>query len=146
MRYKILLSSIALASLASCSSTPEVNPKAESYRISTTRNAPDEIYYRIRTARPPEVTPGPSAIVAPRIEPIFELALENDSLCVGALALAHASRYESYCASGVGARKITLHRLGTVDELAEAIAKEGQIKVVVDHENREIRFLANQGS
>jgi hypothetical protein len=52
------------------------------------------------------------------------------------------ARYSSYVAPSIAKNKISIENIGTLDELARIIEREGKVKVVVDHENREVRLLS----
>jgi hypothetical protein len=52
------------------------------------------------------------------------------------------ARYSSYTAPSIAKNKISVKNLGTIDELARIIEGTAKVKVVVDHVNREVRFLA----
>jgi hypothetical protein len=52
------------------------------------------------------------------------------------------ARYSSYTTPSLATRKVSFKNLGTIDELARIIEREGKVKVVVDHENREVRLLS----
>jgi hypothetical protein len=38
---------------------------------------------------------------------------------------------------------LTLSRLGTIDELGSEVEKAAQIRVIIDHAGRQVKFLAN---
>ncbi|MCB0360243.1 MAG: hypothetical protein KDD44_11425, partial [Bdellovibrionales bacterium] len=79
-----------------------------------------------------------------KLDPILHLEMQNARLEEIANSLADSVHYRSYVASGIADRLVSIKLLGTVDELALEIERRQQIKVVVDHENREIRFLADK--
>jgi hypothetical protein len=70
------------------------------------------------------------------------LSLKNATLEETARVLAATARYSSYTAPSIAKNKISVTNLGTIDELARIIESKARVQVVVDHENREVRFLA----
>jgi hypothetical protein len=73
---------------------------------------------------------------------VFQLSLKNTTLEETARVLAATARYSSYTAPSIAKEKISVTNLGTIDELARIIESKARVQVVVDHENREVRFLA----
>lgn len=110
--------------------------------------APDRVYARTRWVHPPEVLPsrnGSSTDFSdpsqPTLRPIYELTLEDTSLEQTCKVLATMARYSSYTSPSLRDQKISVKNLGTIDELARIIEDRAGIKVMVDHENKEVRFL-----
>ena len=105
---------------------------------------PDPVYNRLTKVYLPEVLPTKAEITTerPLVLPIIHLSLKEDSLDQAAKLLAQSARYNAYCSSSIASKKISLEVLGTIDELADEIAKTAAVKTVVDHINREVRFLA----
>jgi hypothetical protein len=56
--------------------------------------------------------------------------------------LAATARYSSFTSPSIAADKISVKNIGTIDELARIIESKARVQVVVDHENRDVRFLA----
>jgi hypothetical protein len=111
---------------------------------------PEPVYARTRWVRSPEVLPqrdkgtqgGDNLREAPSLRPVFQLSLKNTTLEETARVLAATARYSSYTAPSIAKDKISVRNLGTIDELARIIESKARVQVVVDHENREVRFLA----
>jgi hypothetical protein len=137
----------SLVGAVGCSSSPKA-PKQRSVRhdwfYPTRQHAPEEIYSRLREVRPPEPVPEPprDANRAPRLMPVMQFSVDQKSLVEVAQLLADSYRYGFYCSPIVADRKITLRAIGTLDELSAQVAELGQVKVTVDHENRELRILS----
>jgi hypothetical protein len=74
--------------------------------------------------------------------PVMQFSVDQKSLVEVAQLLADSYRYGFYCSPIVADRKITLRAIGTLDELSAQVAELGQVKVTVDHENRELRILS----
>lgn len=129
---------------------PEKRLTKSVYKVVSTQKPLAPIYNRTRWAHLPSVMPASavnsSPSKAPRIFPVIELVLENDSLETAATIIAGTARYSSYCSSHIADDTITLTALGTIDELADRVAQEAGITVSVDHENREVRFVANSST
>jgi hypothetical protein len=130
-----------------CSSSPPP-PKKRVVRhdwfYPTRQHAPEEIYSRVREVRPPEPVPEPPHGInrAPRLMPVMQFNVNQKSLVEVAQLLADSYRYGYYCSPTVADRQISLRAIGTLDELAAQVAEIGQVKVTVDHENRELRILS----
>jgi len=108
----------------------------------------DPVYARTRWVQPPEVLPArntedtdSSYDRAPTLRPVYQLAMKNASLEQTCKVLASMARYSSYTSPSLAGQKYSFENLGTIDELARIIEQKAQIKVVVDHENKEVRFL-----
>jgi hypothetical protein len=78
----------------------------------------------------------------PNLRPVFELSLNNVSLEETARVLAATARYSSFTDPSIAKDRISINNLGTIDELARIIEGKASIAVEVDHERREVRFLA----
>jgi hypothetical protein len=75
------------------------------------------------------------------IQQIVKLDIKDRPLSEVVLILAATARYRSYCSSKVAKRRLTISSLGTLSELAMQIEDAANITVVVDHANKEVRFL-----
>jgi hypothetical protein len=108
---------------------------------------PEPVYSRTRWVHPPEILPArdsgdtESSYDSPSLRPVYELSLKNASLDQTCKVLASMARYSSYTSPSLAQEKFSFQNLGTIDELARIIEEKAQIKVVVDHENKEVRFL-----
>jgi hypothetical protein len=105
---------------------------------------PQPVYNRLRWVYAPEVLPAretSSESSAPTIMPVFHLDLKNATLEEAARTLAATTRFSSYCSSTIADRKISINRLGTVDELAGEIAGAAGITVQIDRQSQTVRFL-----
>ncbi|MFN4895356.1 MAG: hypothetical protein ACK5GN_05730 [Pseudomonadota bacterium] len=126
-------------------------PKNEGLFMPSVRTVgPEPVYARTRWVRAPQVLPERDNPVAsegalrdsPSLRPVFQLSLKNTTLEETARVLAATARYSSYTAPSIAKEKISVTNLGTIDELARIIESKARVQVVVDHENREVRFLA----
>lgn len=140
--------------ISACSSTTSSVPKetTELHMPLLKTLAPPPTYSRTRWVRPPDLLPQrdlPGREIyklegTPSLRPIFSLSLHKTPLEETARILAATARYSSYTAPSIAAKKISLQSIGTIDELGEKVAEIAGIHVVVDHEHKEVRFLAVQ--
>lgn len=149
----IALLGLTLLSTAGCGGPKEYEPYSTSQRTifmpSVRTVGPEPVYARTRWVRPPDILPhrdtagGADSQVreTPSLRTVFELSLQNTSLEETARILAATARYSSYTAPSIASEKISIKNLGTIDELARIIESKAQVQVVVDHENKEVRFL-----
>lgn len=133
--------------VTSCSSGSDVVLKKEVRRdwfYPTRKQAPEEVYNRLRDVRPPEPVPeAPRSVEkAPRLFPVVQLNIKNGTLSEVARILAQSYRYGHYCSPLVAQQRMSVRAIGTLDELADQVAHTGMVRVSVDHENREVRILS----
>jgi len=79
---------------------------------------------------------------SPSLRTVFQLSLKDATLEETARVLAATARYSSYTAPSIAEQKTSIRNIGTIDELGRIIENKAQVQVVVDHENKEVRFLA----
>lgn len=107
---------------------------------------PPPVYNRLDIALLP--APLPTRSVSPRVEkrilPVMQFEVDEVTLEEAALILASSSRYESYTASEVADKRLSLRMLGTIEEIAHRIGSSLGIHAAVDHQQRQIQFLARQ--
>lgn len=145
---KTFAAALAVTALASCGPTiPQWKPYKEQafYGVAVRQLPPQPVYNRLRLVYLPEPLPGKDLQVASynKILPVFEFEIGDGTIEEASRVLAETARYTSYCSSVIADRKFSFVGLGTIDELAAAISQKAAINVVVDHVNREVRFLAN---
>jgi hypothetical protein len=135
-----------LVSLGACASSKTFDPNKDRkhYGVSVRQLPPQPVYNRLRLVYLPD--PSPSShdyqTSSLSIKPTFEYEMNDATLEQAARVLADMNRYSSYTSSIIANNKITLATVGTIDEIAGQLAKEADIKIVVDHDNKEVRFLA----
>ena len=121
----------------------EPTDKKKVYGASHQQLAPQPVYNRLRNVELPDVMPPATAEMrGQKYMPVVHLELKTARLEEVASALASLGRYRSYCAGTIANRRVSVNALGTLEELAAEIAAQEKIEVVVDHEAREVRFLA----
>lgn len=133
---------------AGCSSSkPPLDPYKERkfFGVAMRQLPPEPVYNRLRLAHLPSPLPVKFREIRSDsvIMPVFHYQVKQATLEEAARVLANTSRYTSYCSSVIADRKMDIETLGTIDEIGEFIGKKAGIKVVVDHANKEVRFLAN---
>ena len=141
--------------LVGCAGVKEYEPNEKTKRtlfMPVVRSAaPEPVYARTRWVHPPDNLPTrdrpgaveePALEASPRLRSVFHLSLKNSSLEETARVLAATSRYSCYTAPSIAAEKISVDNLGTIVELARIIESKAHIQVVIDHQNKEVRFLA----
>lgn len=140
-----MLGTLLIMVLSGCSSTPSptVSKEPQVYKIQTRKIAPDPVYNRVIWAHLPDSMPSLSMprSASAQIAPIITFDVSNVKLEDAARTLAATMQYASYCSSVIADQRLTLRRLGSIDELAEAISQQARISVSVDHEGRVLRFL-----
>ena len=144
---KMLLITGAFALLSACGPTAkkwEQEKQIHVYGVAFRQLPPEPVYNRLRWVHLPEILPSRELPEAdsPQIYPVFHLQLKNGNLEETAIILAATARYSSYCASSIARQKVNINLLGTIDELGSEIARRSGIHVVVDHVNKQVRFLA----
>ena len=155
IRFSKLIVGLFVCGVSVGCSTSDVKPydaqgtKGRTLFLPSYRSAaPEPVYARTRWVQPPEVLPSrevedtdSSYGQAPPLRPVYELSMKNATLEQTCKILASMARYSSYTSPSLATQKYSFKNLGTLDELARIIEEKAQIKVVVDHENKEVRFL-----
>ncbi|NBW40039.1 hypothetical protein EBR25_03440 [bacterium] len=144
---RVLLSfTIICLMLSGCSSTLELSPAKRAYQVAEQQLPQEPTYNRLRwvhlpTSQPARSLHRASDEVRPKLLPVVHFSIKEKSLCEAATILAGLYRFSSYCSSQLREEMITLEALGNIYELAENIAADHDVKIVIDRENREIRFF-----
>jgi len=134
--------------LVGCATTsgPEWQPPKQirTFSVAMRQLPPEPVYSRLRIVRPPEVIPNAPRVdtQAPAVVPVLHLEVKDMKLDEVARVLASAAQYSSYCSSLVAQQTLSLNRLGTLDELGAEVEKAAQIRVIIDHAGRQVKFLA----
>jgi len=146
--FKLVVVLLVASNITACSTHEkefEPNKDRKFFGVAVRQLAPEPVYNRLRLVYLPEPMPSrniQSASYA-RIAPVFQFEMKGASLEQVARVLASLARYTSYTSSVIADKKITVVAVGTIDELAQVVSEKAGINVMVDHENREVRFLAN---
>lgn len=134
----------SLLAIVGCSAKVSPDSERKVFGVSVRKWEPQPVYKRTRLVHLPAPIPVAQNLKssAPLMLPVIHFELTDSTLEEAAKLLGGTARYASYCASSIADQRITLTALGTVDELARKIGKIAKIQTVVDHHNREVRFLA----
>lgn len=153
----ILALAMSLLATSGCGGPKPYQPYSNTQRTmflpSVRTVGPDPVYARTRWVRPPEVLPQRDIAGvtdqelkdSPSLRTVFELSIKNATLEETARILAATARYSSYTAPSIALEKISVKNLGTIDELGRIIEGKAPVHVVIDHENKEVRFLPASG-
>lgn len=113
------------------------------YRVAQHQLPPEDVYARMRYGLIP--SPLPSRTLektkAPALIPVTHFDFKKGTLEEAAALLAKSMKYRSYCGSAVANKPFSLSYVGTIDEIAQEIERKAKIRVVIDHELREVRFF-----
>lgn len=154
-RSSLALALLVTFSFCACATGPKpYDPNSSQNRtlfMPVYRTAGAEpVYARTRWVHPPEVLPERESAASstrssyensPTIKPVYRLSMKKATLEETAKILASMARYSSYTSPSLAKQTFSVESLGTLDELARIIGDKAGIKVVVDHENKEVRFL-----
>lgn len=149
IRNSYIFSSLLLVPLifSGCSSREgpqwDTKKRPRTYKMATRQLPPQPVYGATRWVRPPEMTPDRriESSKADLVVPILDFSVKDAPLSEAILVLGATARYRTYCSSIIADKKLTLTTIGTITEIATAIEKSADIKVALDHQNKEIRFL-----
>ena len=150
--YKNIFFLALLINISACGNTQikPFNPNSERkyFGVAVRKLPPEPVYNRLMTAYLPEPLPNRDfkKVSFTRLNPVFQFEMKDATIEETARVLANIARYTSYCSSVIASRKINLTTVGTIDEIGQYIGEKAGIKVVVDHANHEVRFLANGAS
>lgn len=141
---RVALAAAACALLGGCGPAMkewEPNRTPRAYLISYRQTAPQPTYNRLHWVHSPDLLPSKELPEASpeRVMPVFHLELKNTPVDEAALVIAGTSRYSAKCSSSDCRKKVSLNVLGTTDELAEELARKSGMRVIVDHEQGEVR-------
>lgn len=142
--FSVLILVLATLGLGACSTQrPPDRKQTRIDSIAFRQLPPSPTYNRLRWAALDELPPRQpiSKGSKPIISPIIQFEAKNKSLSDVALMIQAATRYGTFVASNVAKRSVSLHMLGTLDEIAEALEKQSGAKIVVDHVLQEVRIL-----
>lgn len=138
LRVAVGASLVLLASCGGRSSPPE-----KVYSIASQQLPADDVYGRMRYGLVPLPLPArdTASASAPALIPVTHFDFKKGTLEEASVLLGKTMNYRSYCASGVAHKRLSLSVVGTIDEIARAIERASNIRVVVDHELHEVRFF-----
>ncbi len=143
-RFNIVLAMTLLLLIgnAGCAGRKAPDKSRRTFGIAYRQLPPEPVYGRLRLAHLPDPLPTSQKPLsdAPRMLPVMHLELKNVSMRQAAEALAETARYSSYCDPELATRLVNFNSLGTIDELAQGLARANAVAVSVDHSIREVRI------
>jgi hypothetical protein len=153
---KVLITiAFAVMTLSGCSSSKPVPPKKEvskAFPVANRQLAPEPVYSRTRWVQLPEVLPASGAnalkpaksrqaLEKPMMFQVINFELDDGTLKEAAQMLAASSRYQAFCDPSFAEKKISINMLGTIHEIANKISEASGVDILIDHTNREVRFV-----
>lgn len=104
---------------------------------------PEPVYRMARWVEPPEVLPSKQAPASSMqmLNPIIEVDVKRVPLRELGKIISSLNGYSVYTASNIAERRVSVRKLGTIDEIVEDVSVSLGIKAVVDHQNRSITFI-----
>ena len=144
-----IMGALVLACVASgCSTRPPAPDNKEvqpSYRVAEQRYAPEGEYSRQGWVVPPYPIPGSEVARGRRFSQTHTISLSNVRVDEASRRVAGLFGYRAFIASNAAEQRLSLVREhGDIEQLAEALAREAKIRVVIDHETREMRVFARR--
>jgi hypothetical protein len=146
---KLILSSIIIGVSNGCYAAHPVavEPERDVFMFSVRQLPLPPVYNQLKNVRPPGPIPvlASDSISSIHFEPQFTLHTKNISYEEITKRVARLVGFSSYCSSFIARKKTSMHASGSIDDIASEISKVTGAKMVVDHDNREIRFLMREG-
>ncbi len=152
VRLTLSVTTVAtFSALCGCSTNvvPLKNPERKTFTVSYRHTAPQPVYSRVRWVYLPDVVPMKDGFALSKsapIDPVVSLQLKNTSLPEAMMSLANIVRYRAECPSQLESVKVSLNAVGTIEELAQQIAKQAGEEIVVDHVSRVVRIQPSPGA
>ncbi len=143
---RIILASILVTTwLSACSDIKPYDPYGADRRYffhSVRQLPPEPVYNRLTYVRPPSPLPGESSpsASADTLRPRIQLEIANSTLERAAGALAGSIGYQAFVDPAIASVPYSCSMSGSLDVLASQMAGQTNSDVVVDNEQRQIRF------
>lgn len=140
----------AILALCSCSSSaPAKKTKPDRvFGVALSQLPPEPVYSRLAWVMPPspilKTDDQANDNSAPNILPVMTLKLKNTALEEVARIIASSLNYSSFCSSSIATQKLSITALGNFEDLAKQVGQMANANVVIDHQNRALRFLAKE--
>ncbi|MCB0344393.1 MAG: hypothetical protein KDD66_04725 [Bdellovibrionales bacterium] len=143
-----VLSAILVSSVfcCACSSPKELEPVDEYYEVPFRQLPPEPVYSRMTWSNPPQPIPEPSQEKTPYLQPVIEFEFPDSNLKEAIQALAQTIGYRWDYPPNVASRKISIKRVGTVDEILGEIGRQAGVRTQLDHTSRMVRVLHSNTS
>ena len=154
-RLILLISICSLFSIYGCSNDLkkwDPGEKKKFYTFASRQLSPEPVYKKTTFVYPPENTPRRSPYfelksnpfpkdAVPLLLPVFKVDVNTTPIETIFKDYFIPLSYSIYCSSLVCTQPISLHMVGNINEISKKIEEIGNIKIVIDHENRDIRVL-----
>ncbi len=130
---------ILVLQFAACSSSSEPVVRTEYYPTAFRQNAPEPVYSRLTWSHLPQPVQKKAANDAPYLMPKLAFELPNSNLEETLQALAQTIGYRWSYPSELGDRRVSVKRVGTVEEILSEIGRQAGVETELDHEQRLVR-------
>lgn len=144
---RLIFPFILLVFFASCGPTiPKRKEEKKLFYYPARQLPPEKPYVRLREVLPPDPLPSRNYVdkLGPPIAPIYQLKFNDAPLSEVAKRVGELFGYRHYCSSLISNVPLSYTGSGTRDELAQSIAKEAKITLMVDHQNKVVRLLRDK--
>ena len=128
-------------SLSGCPGKQATEIRHETYQPAFRQGPPEPVYGRVTWSHLPGPRPVREAKKAPYLSPLISIELPNSNLEEAIQALAQTIGYKASYPNEVRSRKISLKRVGTVDDLLQEISRQARVQAEINHEHRLVRVI-----
>lgn len=132
---------VLIGLLASGCSSEAPAPVEEFYDVPFRRHSPEPVYSRLTWSHPPQPQPEPAHENAPLLQPVIAFEFPGSNLKEAIQALAQTIGYRWDYPPALAARKISIKKVGTVEEILSEIGRQAGVKTELDHDGRMVRVL-----
>ena len=120
----------------------ELEPKIEYYKVTQRQSAPEPVYSRVTWSHLPAPLPNKQTEQAPLLLPNIVFDLPNTTLAVAVEALAQAMGFRWVFPAALKAQPVSIRMEGSVHEVLAEIARQAEVDVELDVENRIVRVYS----
>lgn len=124
-----------------CANAVGPGPTVVKYQSQFRQTAPEPVYNRLMWSYLPEPTPAAALQQAPYFAPKISFELPNSNLEEAIVALAQTIGYEPLYPPELGGRRVSITTVAHVDEILAEIARQAQVRAVVNHRERYVKVL-----
>lgn len=128
-----------LVQLAACFSKPDPVVRMEYYPTAFRQNGPEPVYSRLTWSHLPQPVQKKADNDAPYLMPKLSFELPNSNLEETLQALAQTIGYRWSYPAELGERRVSVKRVGTVEEILSEIGRQAGVETELDHEQRLVR-------
>lgn len=134
LRLALLVTTALL--LSACTKTTS-KPRLELAPV-TRQTAPELAYATSKWVQPEQPIPGQVSNNTPLLSPEFCLELESATLKEALHALSQSIGYGVDVPASLAGRKVSLNKVGTMEQLLDALAKQASVMARINHQTRRI--------